>query len=445
MKKDEYIFNAVSCISDKSKRKETELELRNHIDDEQERFMEMGCTEEKALEMAVARMGSAEETAQKLGRLHSNKLYIALSVLFMLLYISGTVLADMNIYEFMIISTDSTEINILSSVISTFTFLAASLAFKFSVDSKNRAVISAFGAISIGAAIASPYSFIPFGYVIIGAFTDLPARLISPSDSYGFFGSEIGWGITDLNGISETAGYIIYISMLILTLAFALFAVASAIASFALEGELRAARKGRSSIKVISRIEKYSRFLIALSLAGIVALSVEISADYGRTYAMNAEYEASYETNINEAAEAFESLELPLSYEQTKLYADPDDYYYDIEGCVTVLNTAACFVQLWDNDSDGVFESKRFVGGYSDDYLTYKEMKELDTSLTSEDIIEKYTFYGISEYNYTVCSNGSYKEYISFSIRDRNKSVFCEMHFVNGIMTEEPYISEVKD
>ena len=70
MKKDEYIASAVSKISNRKAKRETERELGEHIDELIDFYLDRNMTAEEAEERAVSDMGGPELIADKMNKLH---------------------------------------------------------------------------------------------------------------------------------------------------------------------------------------------------------------------------------------------------------------------------------------------------------------------------------------------------------------------------------------
>ena len=84
MRKDEYIASAVSKISNRKAKRETEAELAEHIDELTESYLDRNMTAEEAEQRAVADMGTPESVSSSLGKLHTGagkRVYIALLIL----------------------------------------------------------------------------------------------------------------------------------------------------------------------------------------------------------------------------------------------------------------------------------------------------------------------------------------------------------------------------
>lgn len=70
MRKDEYIAEAVSKITNKKAKRETEKELAVHIDELIDRYVNSGYTAAEAEKKAVSDMGDSEKVSQEMGKLY---------------------------------------------------------------------------------------------------------------------------------------------------------------------------------------------------------------------------------------------------------------------------------------------------------------------------------------------------------------------------------------
>ena len=70
MRKEEYIATAVSKITNKKAKRETEKELAAHIDELIDRYVNSGYTAAEAEERAVSDMGDSEKVSQEMGKLY---------------------------------------------------------------------------------------------------------------------------------------------------------------------------------------------------------------------------------------------------------------------------------------------------------------------------------------------------------------------------------------
>ena len=70
MRKEEYIAEAVSKISNRKAKRETEKELAAHIDELIEFYLDRSGSKEEAEEKAVADMGDSEKVSQEMGKLY---------------------------------------------------------------------------------------------------------------------------------------------------------------------------------------------------------------------------------------------------------------------------------------------------------------------------------------------------------------------------------------
>ncbi len=70
MRKEEYIATAVSKITNKKAKRETEKELAAHIDELIDRYVNSGYTAAEAEKKAVSDMGDSEKVSQEMGKLY---------------------------------------------------------------------------------------------------------------------------------------------------------------------------------------------------------------------------------------------------------------------------------------------------------------------------------------------------------------------------------------
>lgn len=70
MRKEEYIATAVSKISNRKAKRETEKELAAHIDELIENYINSGCEADEAEEKAVSDMGDSEKVSQEMEKLY---------------------------------------------------------------------------------------------------------------------------------------------------------------------------------------------------------------------------------------------------------------------------------------------------------------------------------------------------------------------------------------
>lgn len=89
-----FVSRASQKISDKSKRKEFERELRCHIEDLTERFEDMGYSKEEATKKALETMGNSETVGEEMGKVHDKgerfmkimKKVVAVSAIFLIIF-----------------------------------------------------------------------------------------------------------------------------------------------------------------------------------------------------------------------------------------------------------------------------------------------------------------------------------------------------------------------
>ena len=102
MKKDEYIAAAVSKISNRKAKLETEAELAEHIDELTEFYLDRNMTVEEAEERAVADMGEPETICVSLGKLHTGAgkaVYIVLLIMIIFFGIAALLGLDNSLFN----------------------------------------------------------------------------------------------------------------------------------------------------------------------------------------------------------------------------------------------------------------------------------------------------------------------------------------------------------
>ena len=83
----EFLNNVCEKIKYKPIRNEISEELKNHIDEQKEVFIQSGIEENVAEEKAIENMGNAEELGKKLNKIHRPKLDWKLVLLILILLV----------------------------------------------------------------------------------------------------------------------------------------------------------------------------------------------------------------------------------------------------------------------------------------------------------------------------------------------------------------------
>ncbi len=103
MRKEEYIATAVSKISNRKAKQETEKELAAHIDELIEFYLDRSGSKEEAEEKAVADMGEAQSISQKLGKLHTGAgVYLFLAIIgIIVVCLSAIIMLKVSLFDFL--------------------------------------------------------------------------------------------------------------------------------------------------------------------------------------------------------------------------------------------------------------------------------------------------------------------------------------------------------
>ena len=103
MRKAEYIAEAVSKITNRKAKRETEKELAGHIDELIEFYLDRSGSKEEAEEKAVADMGEAQSISQKLGKLHTGAgVYLFLAIIgIIVVCVSAIIMLKVSLFDFL--------------------------------------------------------------------------------------------------------------------------------------------------------------------------------------------------------------------------------------------------------------------------------------------------------------------------------------------------------
>ncbi len=386
MDKKEYLYYVISLVKSNYAKREIEKELSSHIDDRIDYYTDAGYDQEYATAHAIEMMGNPIDVAISMEKLYNNTLWVILSILSMLFYVAGLIYAIINPVDFGIINmVDFVELSTLPCVISVLIFFAGALAFWFAKKSKSSILLTVFGVLGIAAPIISPYAQIPFGYQAISLFTDFPVAIIT---NQPFFEGEVFWHLDDLfeSGLSLGITY----ALIILSVLVSLMCVVMGIVSLVYAKELRG---GITSVKFEKRVNKFAVLVLVLSLFTLTVTASEIAYDviyYGK---INAEFDASLDSNYEDALYEFEQLNIPMTKDDVKSLAKKKGVSeFELEdidtiGSVNLFSNDAYQIIISDDYEDGIFECKRFVASYDNDIT--KEQNNALKKLKKGDSIDK--------------------------------------------------------
>lgn len=434
MKKEEYIAEVISLVKNKTTKREIQKELEAHIEDRISYYTDAGYDEEYATCKAVEKMGEPKAVAKSMEKLHNNSIYIILTVVFLLLYIGGMVVADIKSYEYAIINmVDFVEKSSwYPSVISSLMFLCGAFAFFNARKSKSSGLLSIVGIVSIATPFVSLYSLIPFGYTVVSLFTDFPAAIIQ--GEVFFSSDEIFWQFEKLT--FDFLGY----PLIILSILFSLLFVVIAIASFVSANEFQSDRQSKALDKKINR---FAIFILLLGILATVTATAESLYDYVYVSNLNNYYEQRQGVDYFEAKGKFDEIELPISNDEAIKYAkenEIDDYFindFKEFGTLELFNNDQYWVLIADYDDDGIIESKRLMGRHIDKFTSQekKMLNSLEEGSSFEMLTNIISPMEFVEYDETF-DDGKIDVYVSISSYDNE---YFEFEYENGKLVESSY------
>lgn len=435
--KEDYISEVISLVKSKTAKREIKKELEAHIDDRVEYYIQAGYEKDYATEKAVEKMGNPGDLAISMEKLHNNTLWIALSIIFTVLYILGLIFADIKAVYFGIINmVDFEEVSKFSSIVSVLIFLSGAIAFYTAKKSKSSLLLTLFGAISLATPIVSCYALIPFSYQLISLITDFPASIIS--GELFFNGGEVFWHIDSLF-FSGTPMPLFY-TLVAITVLISLISVVTGIISLVYAKEINSEKQSRG---FENRVNKFASFLIIISVVALVGTCAELTYDFVITSRENQGYENRFGGNYSEAMKEFDALVIPQTTEEVKALAEEkslDEYTAsDMEyGMLTVYENEAFSVQIRDDDSDGIYETKRYFT-HSTHKLDKKQIKNLKALKKGSDINELFEIVdrsSIDDYWESVDGNNT-KVSITISFDKKNDiTYYFNCDYENGVLVE---------
>lgn len=442
-----YIKEVISNIKGNSTKIKIQYELNGHIDDRMEYYLDAGYDKEYAEQEAIKRMGSPAEVARDMQKLHNNTFWVVLSIVFALFYIAGLVFANIKSeFAFInIVDWDSAEL--MPCAVSTLIFLALALSFLFAKKSENSTILVLLGILSIATPVLSMYALLPFGYQIVGFVTDFPASIITKQRFFGYF--EPYNHLDDLfpQGIPE----FLYYPLIILPFLISFICVIIGIASIIYGLELSRNIPNKTFEK---RINRFSAFIIALALITAFGTTCEAVYSNAITTAENERFLVNEGTNIQLAKDEFDKIKLPMTSDEVLAYANELglDEYYTSEmkyNMITIYENEACFVQLNDNDENGIYENKRICIGAKHfvDNETINEISKLQVGSSIDDLFNILRLEQLSEYQETV--NGDEIEtYIDFfdNVGDSYYLIYTNSELTGFFTPDSPedYYEEVE-
>lgn len=96
MQINEFLNSVCEQIKYKPIRKEIAQEIKNHIEESKENYIEKGMQAKEAEEKAILQMGNAEEIGKKLNKIHKPKFNLSLFILVLMLLGFGILVNSLN-------------------------------------------------------------------------------------------------------------------------------------------------------------------------------------------------------------------------------------------------------------------------------------------------------------------------------------------------------------
>lgn len=437
MKKDVYINQVLQHVSNKAERYNIKKELLDHIEDEENRYLDAGFSKELAEVKALARMGDPEKLGKEFNKLYSNTKYKVLSYVFLILYIIGLQIVKFDMYEsgfaeFAYFG----EISAFISIFSTLLFISSLLCFIFSAKAKDNVALLIHGAVCLIGCLAYPLALQPFAYEIISLFTDFPAAIFSSKMFFNY--EKIFSYIRDcLVGVNLPSVKQI---LMVLTVFSILLLVVNGIFSLVTARKFIRAENSGSDKNFLKKLSRFIKFMVALAVIASVAVCAELVNDGIVVYQNRKYIQDNSEVFLDEAKTAFENLVVPLNAQEAEKIGKEytvDEYQMNGIGHDTyvVCENELYLVQIIDNDDDGIFETKYFES-HEDNDISEKDidkLKELPKGMSIDEFFDRLKISDIREYSVKIEKNDIYEDMMVVSDNGNN---YCNIKFKNGSLIE---------
>lgn len=433
MRKDEYINEVTSLIKNKTAKKDVKKELEDHIDDRAQYFIDAGYDEDDSFNKAVEMTGNLKEVVESLEKLHNNRLWIILSLIFLGLYACILIYADFNMYSFAYINiVDFSETDAVISIISVIAFCAATASFYFAVKSKSIGVLRALGITTILTPLISFYALRPAGYQFISVFTDFPAAV---KMGEAFFGWEAFYLFFEAFGGTEenVFPYFIWVICFLLTFAFPIIHVVTGFLSLVYAGDLRSEANCNNCEKTL---KKLTVFLITVSAIMVVGTSAEIAHSefvairfQQELQQLQQEYETNKDSYVSAAKAEFDSIDVPMNKEDAMMLANEKGFSTEWEFRLTIYEMYQ-EILIRDDDNDGIYETKEFLNMYAfENGIEKGPLEKLELGSSIEDLYNIADFSNFISYTVQEAEDGTH---IEIRICDKNSNDEYWLDYENG-------------
>lgn len=441
--REDYVAEVISLVKSKAAKREIKKELEAHIDDRVEYYIQAGYEKDYATEKAIERMGNPGDLAISMEKLHNNTLWIALSIIFTVLYVLGLIFADIKAVYFGIINmVDPEEVSKFSSIVSVLIFLAGAVAFNTAKKSKSSLLLTLFGVISLATPIVSCYALIPFSYQLISLITDFPASIIS--GELFFNGGEVFWHIDSL--FSSGTPMPLFYTLVAFTVLISLIIVVTGIISLVYAKEINSEKQSRG---FENRVGRFSVLLIIVAVVTLAGTSLECIYDFTVITGESKGFNQRLEGNYTLAKKEFDALVVPQTADEVKALAQKKsldayqiaDMQFDM---LTVYENEAYFVQIRDDDSDGIYETKRYFT-HSTHKLDKKQIKNLKALKEGSDINELFEIVdrsSIDDYWESVDGDNTKVSITISSDKKNDITYYFNCDYENGVLVKS-YDEEV--
>lgn len=426
MNKETYLNEVISLVKSKPAKRKIRRELENHIDDRIGFYLDSGFDEAAAEIKAMERMGNAEKLAEEMKKLYNNKHWIILSVISLLVFISGLITADCMITDYLIINiVDFVEVYGVPCVISVLTFLAFVLAYLFARKAESSKLLKVIGYFGVYSPLISIVALLPFGYQLVGVFTEFPAA-IKLGESY-FDYSEVFTKIYEALSYSDF-GYFTKCSLIILVVLLLFSGVVVGVFAFI---SASAAESDETNIKTERRLKRFSAFSLVIALIAVLGTFAECIYDQTLYYKQEREHYENEPLYYQELKKEMNSISLPMTTQEILAFAEERGMsQYELLDLkyseLAVYANESGFIQLRDENKDGIYETKRLAtlncSAINKDEI--KKLKEVSDLKELQDIIN-YSF--LYEY-YEIYEDSKVKINIE-SVDNKNDPVYVNLEF----------------
>lgn len=434
MTREIYVNTVLKHIKNKSLHAEIRAELENHIAERMEYYTDCGYDGGAAEDKAIEKMGDANETGKRLGKLNNYPAAVAKTIISFTIYlICVFVYAFSYKVIYAIISPDPSALDTVGLIVSCAAFIAGAVSLRLIYKHSLAIFGMVYGAVNIIVGLTCWWLFNPIAYGIIGFFTSFigsKGHLLNGSPS------------TNLSYIqNESISNILYYVTIGFIMLFMLYALASGIMALKFGVKLY---KNNLTEKDRKKANQFSIFFLILAIFGVMTTAAEITVPAVQRYQAITGAEQTLEADAKEVtAFVLEHGEMK-SADETEALLKKYGFEYKRNENMLTSNLNDNFVLYADYTADG--EPSIFSVNCNYKTVVSRDMfDESDISLTPEELIKKYGFEKISQYHYQVSqTDGKIYQDIMFSERStwelmRRTSEFNIYSFlyVDGVLNSQ--------